>query len=128
MADAKKEYISILEGEGEIRISEDVICSVAVLAANEIPGVTVASGGIAGDIANLFGRKNIGKTVKVSLSEEAPSLDLTVTIDFGVHIHMATAQVQTAVAEAVDSMCGLKLAAVNIQVAGVNFEKPAESK
>ena len=126
MADTKKEhkdYISIMEADGEVRISEDVVVSIAAAAANDVPGVSVAQGGIVGEIANLLGRKNLGKTIRMQTTDNAVSIDMVVTIAFGVHIQQTTVKVQETVSEAIEAMCGLKVAAVNIQVAGVTFEK-----
>lgn len=55
------------DGQGTIRISDDVVKIIAGLAATEVTGVSGMSGGIAGGIAEKLGRKNLSKGVKAEV-------------------------------------------------------------
>jgi hypothetical protein len=57
------------EGMGEIRISSDVVSIIASNAALEVPGIAHFSGGIAGNISQVLGRKNPFKGIKVDITE-----------------------------------------------------------
>lgn len=48
---------SKLNEVGEIKISEEVVAIIAGIAAMDVPGVAGMSGGIAGGIAEMLGRK-----------------------------------------------------------------------
>ena len=52
---------------GTIRIADEVVSIIAGLAATEVEGVAGMSGGIAGGIAEILGRKNFSKGVKVEV-------------------------------------------------------------
>ena len=55
---------------GSIRIADEVVAIIAGLAATEVKGVAGMSGGIAGGIAEMLGRKNLSKGVKVQVGEK----------------------------------------------------------
>ena len=50
-----------------------VVSIIAGLAATEVEGVAGMSGGIAGGIAEILGRKNFSKGVKVEVGEKRSS-------------------------------------------------------
>ena len=55
---------------GTISYANDVIAIIAGLAATEIAGIAGMSGGISSGIAELLGRKNLTKGVKVEVGTE----------------------------------------------------------
>lgn len=111
---------------GAVRIANEVVGIIAGLAATEVPGIAGMSGGIAGGIAELLGRKNLAKGVKVEVGEREAAIDLFVVVDYGVRIAEVAAQVQAAVKRAVEEMTGLAVVEVNVHVQGVVF--PEEHK
>ncbi|MGQ9512055.1 Asp23/Gls24 family envelope stress response protein [Thermodesulfitimonas sp.] len=111
---------------GAVRIANEVVGIIAGLAATEVPGIAGMSGGIAGGIAELLGRKNLAKGVKVEVGEREAAIDLFVAVDYGVRIAEVAAQVQAAVKRAVEEMTGLAVVEVNVHVQSVVF--PEEHK
>ncbi|MEW6447029.1 MAG: Asp23/Gls24 family envelope stress response protein [Bacillota bacterium] len=111
---------------GAIRIANEVVGIIAGLAATEVPGVAGMSGGIVGGIAEMLGRKNLSKGVKVEVGEREAAIDLFVVVDYGVQIASVAGQVQAAVKRAVEEMTGLAVVEVNVHVQGVVF--PEEQK
>src|SRR5690554_7907925 len=71
---------------GDIRIANEVVGVIAGLAATDVEGVAGMSGGIAGGIAEMLGRKNLSKGVKVEVGEEQAAIDLFVVVEYGVRI------------------------------------------
>ena len=61
---------------GSIRIADEVVGIIAGLAATEIDGVAGMSGGIAGGIAEMLGKKSFTKGVKVEVGEKETAVDL----------------------------------------------------
>ncbi|WP_034638879.1 Asp23/Gls24 family envelope stress response protein [Desulfofalx alkaliphila] len=106
---------------GSIRVADDVVGIIAGLAATEIPGVAGMSGGIGGGIAEMLGRKNLSKGVKVEVGEREAAVDLHVIVEFGVRIPEVAASIQTNVKHAIEGMTGLKVVEVNIHIRGVVF-------
>ena len=115
--------------EGSIKIADEVVSIITGLAATEIEGVAGMSGGIAGGIADMLGRKNLSKGVKVDVDEESASVDVYVIIEYGKAIPDVAWQIQDNVKQAIEGMTGLSVKAVNVHVQGVNFpEEEEESK
>src|SRR5690606_20431320 len=99
---------------GELRIANEVVAIIAGLAATEVQGVAGMSGGIAGGIAEMLGRKNLSKGVKVEVGEEQAAVDLFVVDDYGVHIPTVWWNIQGNVKRATGSMTGLQVVVVNV--------------
>ncbi len=111
------------EINGSIRISDDVIATIASSAALEVQGVACMSTGIAGEIYEFIGKKNHGRGVKVDTSEENVKLDVFIIVDYGVKIHQVAGEVQQKAKTAVEEMTGLTASPVNIHVQGVTIKK-----
>jgi uncharacterized alkaline shock family protein YloU len=108
---------------GIIRIADEVVGIIAGLAATEVPGVAGMSGGIGGGIAEMLGRKNLSKGVKVEVGEKEAAVDLYVIVEFGVPIPSVAANIQSNVKQAIEGMTGLNVVEVNVHVQGVEFPK-----
>lgn len=108
---------------GVVKISEEVVSIIAGLAAIEIKGVAGMSGGLAGGIAEILGKKNLSKGVKVSVGEKEAAVDLFIIVDYGVRIPDVAFQIQENVKKAIETMTGLSVIEVNIHVQGVEMGK-----
>ncbi|HHX50474.1 MAG TPA: Asp23/Gls24 family envelope stress response protein [Clostridia bacterium] len=116
---------------GSIRIADEVVAVIAGLAATEVEGVAGMSGGIAGGIAEMLGRKNLAKGVKVEVGEKEAAVDIHVIVEFGVRIPDVALNIQQSVKKAIESMTGLKVVETNVHVQGVSFpqiERPEEDQ
>ncbi|KAB2951678.1 Asp23/Gls24 family envelope stress response protein [Heliorestis acidaminivorans] len=109
---------------GHIRIANEVVATIAGLAATEVEGVTAMSGGIGGGIAEMLGRKNLTKGVKVEVGEKEAAVDLNIVVDFGSKIPEVAKAVQENVKRSIESMTGLAVVEVNVHIQGVNFVPP----
>ncbi len=108
---------------GQIKIADEVVGIIAGLAATEVPGVAGMSGGLAGGIAEILGRKNLSKGVKVEVGEREAAVDLFIIVEYGAKIPDVSWQIQESVKKAIETMTGLKVVEVNIHVQGVNIDK-----
>ena len=111
---------------GQIKIADEVVGIIAGLAATEVKGVAGMSGGLAGGIAEMLGRKNLSKGVKVEVGERETAIDLYIIVEYGVKIPEVAWEIQEDVKNAVETMTGLNVVEVNINIQGVNIQK--ESK
>ena len=89
---------------GTIRIADEVVSIIAGLAATEVEGVAGMSGGIAGGIAEILGRKNFSKGVKVEVGEKEAAIDLYIIVKYGVRIPDIALNVQEAVKTAIENI------------------------
>ena len=110
----------IPEEVGSVKIADEVISIVAGLAATEVAGVAGMSGGLAGGIAELLGKKNFSKGVKVIVAGKTVTVEIYVIIEYGICIPEVAIEIQEKVKEAVESMTGFEVAAVDIHVQGIS--------
>ncbi len=110
---------------GSIRIANEVVSTIAGLAAIEIEGVAGMSGGIAGGIAEMLGKKSFTKGVKVEVGEKETAIDLYLIVKYGVRVPDVAIAVQENVKKAIENMTGLSVIEVNIHVQGVGFAEEA---
>lgn len=119
MADIVKKEVR----EDKIRIADEVIMTIAGIAASEIPGVVTLSGNLADGIVGMFGKKNPGRGVKVEAGEKEVVIDLSIVVEYGCRIHEVAKEIQSKVRSVVEDMTGLKAVEVNVGVLGVNVGK-----
>ncbi len=108
---------------GEVQIADEVVATIAGLAATEVKGVTATSGNVTNEIAGKLGKKNLSKGVKVVVNPDAVSVDMALTLDYGYGIPETAKLVQEKVKLAIENMTGLQVKEVNIRIAGVNIVK-----
>ena len=114
-----KDYISRADELGNIHIAEEVLAAVAAAAAMEVKGVSALAAGT--DIAELLGKKNQAKGVRIQVEEEKVSVELSVMMTYGNTIPEVGKAVQENVKSTMESVTGLEIAAVNVSVAGIVF-------
>ena len=120
MAD-HKEYWSTESDQGSIRISEDVVASIAALATSETAGVSGLYSTLTSDIVSFLSKKNQSKGVRIELGEEdTVRIEIGFLALFGHNICEVAKQVQENVKSSVESMTGLKVVEVNVH-GGVTF-------
>ncbi len=112
---------------GNIKISVDVIATIAGMAAGEIEGVNGLHSSFAGGIAEMLGaKKSSGKGVKVELNDNTAAIDLYIVVDYGVRIPELAWEIQENVKNHVETMTGMNVEKVNIHIEGVSFPKETE--
>ena len=119
--DQAKEMVKKDNSLGSIRIADEVVSIIAGLAATEVEGIAGMSGGIAGGIAEMLGRRNFAKGVKVEVGEKEAAVDLYIIVKSGVRIPDVALAAQENVKQAIENMTGLSVVEVNIHVQGVGF-------
>lgn len=113
-----------VEIAANLNISEDVIGIIAGLAASEVDGIAGMSLGFVDGINQILGgNKKYAKGVKIELDGKKVTVDLYVNVKYGVRIPDIAWSAQNAVKKSVENMTGLDVAAVNINVQGIIFDK-----
>ena len=115
-----KQYITQPQENGLVMISEDVVSTIANYALNEIEGFAGLAPKPGSDIVELIGKKNWGKGIKVTISEnDELTIDCNVLISYGASVVNVAKAVQTAVCSALESTTGAKVLGVNVNVCGI---------
>ena len=108
---------------GVVQIADEVVAIIAGLAATEVEGVDSMAGNITNELVGKLGMKNLSKGVKVDVTEEHVSVDLSLNIRYGYNIPSVSEQVQEKVSTAIENMTGLTVLDVNVKIAGVNMDE-----
>lgn len=112
------------ENLGIVKISDEVVSVIAGIAAEEINGVEDLQHLVGSNISQLLkGKKNIGKNVRVTLNEDYAIIDLNLAVEYGVKIPEVVGAVQENVKRTVETMTGLKVSSVNINVQSIFVPK-----
>ena len=112
------------EGAGNVKITDDVIAAIASAATVEVEGVFGHAANFAEGITGKLSRKNQSKGVVV----QSEGMDLYITTDItvqsGMKIQEVSREVQQKVKTAVETMTGLNVIAVDVNVfAGTDFKR-----
>lgn len=110
------------ESTGEVQIADDVVATIAGLAATEVEGVYAMTGNLTNELVGKLGVKNLSKGVKVVVEGGEVFAELAITVDYGVDVVEVAKTVQSKVKVAIENMTGLEVMAVNVKIAGVNIE------
>ncbi|MCM8833334.1 MAG: Asp23/Gls24 family envelope stress response protein, partial [Candidatus Omnitrophica bacterium] len=97
------------------KIDNDVLASIACVAATSVPGVNKVIKGFVGGIKKIFGKRQEGG-IKVILGEGEVSFELSIAVDYGTNIPEITYQVQKKIKEEVEKISGLKVLNIDVVV------------
>jgi len=112
------------ENIGSVQVADEVVAIIAGTAAMEVDGVVAPSGNLlTGDLAEMLGKKNLAKGVRVTVNDNIAVIDITIQVKFGHKIKEVSEEVQKRVKNAVETMIGLTAPEVNINVSGVFIDK-----
>ena len=113
-----------VEIANNLTISEDVIGIIAGIAAAEVEGVSGMTLGLVDGINQILGNnRKYSKGVKIELDGNNVIIDLYVIVKYGVRIPDVAFSIQNSVKSQVETMTGLNVQSVNINVQGVTFDK-----
>lgn len=108
---------------GTILISDDVVATIAGLAALETEGVASMSKGISEGLSKRLSGKNAQLGVSVDVGQVETSIHLRVILQYGMLIQDVCQQLQINVKDAVETMTGLRVVEVNVKVEGIAFKE-----
>ncbi|MFH1487256.1 MAG: Asp23/Gls24 family envelope stress response protein [Chloroflexota bacterium] len=113
---------------GETTIEDEVVASVAGIAAREVEGVaSLGQSSIQRAIAERVGTvAERTRGVEVEAGKRQAIVDLTLTIRYGFSIPKVVGEVRQKVAARLLEICGLEAIQINVRIVGVQF--PEETK
>ena len=113
---SSKEISSI----GEVMIADDVIATIAGLAATEVEGVSAMQGNVTNELVGKLGMKNLTKGVHIKVTEKGVAVELSVQMRYGYSIPKTCKSIQEKVKAAIENMVGLSVEVVNVHIVGVD--------
>ncbi len=115
-----KQYITQKQENGSVMISEEVISAIVARAVNDVEGIVGLEVKPGADIADLIGKKNWGKGVKITiLDDDSVKIECNVNVAYGCSVVNVANAAQEAVYNAVDSMTGVTIHSVNVNICGI---------
>jgi len=128
MAPTEFEADASTDAVSSLRISDEVVATIAGIAATEVDGVAGMSAGLISGISEMLGKKTFARGARVEVGEKETAMDLYVVVEYGVRIPEVAQRVQENVKRAVESMTGLDVVQVNVHVQGVVFQREGKEE
>ena len=118
---------------GTTTIQDSVVTSIISMAAEEVEGVETSHGGVKlpGDtsptvgefVDNITGGASRTRGLSVDVGERQTAADITINVEYGRPIPQVTQAVRERIIERVQSLTGLEVTEVNIQVNDVILQE-----
>lgn len=121
--DLEDDASDLFNDSDSMMITDEAIAVMAGVAASEVRGVSGMSGGFAGDIAEVFGRRNLSKGVKVITKNDTTTVDLFVIVKYGYRIPDLAYEIQETVKSTIENLSGIEVDSVNIHIQGIDYSE-----
>ncbi len=117
-------------GAGEITIADEVVASIAGVAAKEVEGVAgVGKFSVRRMLAErLGGAEGKARGVEVEVGTVEAVVDLSLNVLYGFNIPKIIAEVRKKVASRLIDLAGLEAKEINVHIVGIEFPEKVERK
>ena len=105
---------------GDIRISDDVLATLAIKASKEVEGLSGMVGGLVGKLTAVLGKKDTG--VDVDMKDGVATITLHIKVKYGVKIPEVAWKAQEKVKSMIESVTGITVEKVNVSVEAIDFD------
>lgn len=112
---------------GSLKISQDVLATIAKVAALEIDGVDSLAEPT-GSVRRIFSRGYAKTAIRIELSDDFAQIDIGINLKFGAKITEVCTAVQNNVKDNIQTMTGMAVSKVNVNVAGITFPEDTAPK
>lgn len=102
-----KDYVTTQLENGTVNINEEVVTTIVAAALRDLEGVVNG--------------KNDKKSIRVELGEDSVAVECGLVLLYGHSVVEVSRNVQTAVTNAVESMTGIKVSCVDVNVTGISM-------
>jgi uncharacterized alkaline shock family protein YloU len=122
---------SLQTDRGGTTIQSTVVAKIAGIAAQEVDGIRMGGGtsqAVGGFLGNITGSGGQTQGVSVEVGQEEAAVDLTMTAEYGKSIPQFSEAVRRNVINRVESLVGLRVTEVNINVSNVYFPQQEQQQ
>lgn len=115
---------------GNITVSKDVVAIIVAMEATKIKGIVGLTAGRKGMSAPILDKNNLTKGVEVIMNQNQKEVAITISLvaDYTVGIYQTARETQKNVKKAVETMTGLKVTKVDVNVLDVKFKEDLEKE
>ena len=114
------------EVKNEVQIAEEVIASIAGMAIKDMKGLVKLAGGFTEEISEAFGKKNVGKGIRVDIVEKEVKLEVNIVVEYGIKIPEIAQKIQEKIKVDVENMSGYKVNKIVVKVQGIDKKEDTE--
>ncbi len=115
-----------LETVGNLKISQEVVATIANYATKEIDGVaSMAYCPASVNLKKFLTKAQTTKSINIEMNDDVAVIDVYVNLKYGAKIPVVCEKIQKSVKSAVQNMTGIVVAKVNVFVAGITFGESA---
>lgn len=115
-----KQYITQIQDNGTVMISEDVVSTIVAQAVSEVEGVVCISSKPGAEIMDIISKKTWGKGIRITIEDdESLTISCDVVIAYGQSVVEVARAAQSAIISAVTSTTGVADVKVNLNVCGI---------
>lgn len=108
-----KQYITQIQENGNVMISEDVIATIVEHALTEVEGVVKVG-------ADVVGKKSWGKGIRITIAEDnSLTIGCNIIVGYGESVINVAKAVQENITSAVESVTGVSVTDVHVNVCGI---------
>ena len=119
----EENYAASAECLGDVRISDEVVANIAVIAAGEIDGLSYVVGDTKpNELKNIVGMKNYSKDIRVEVCDRIVSVDMAIAVKYGFSLPKVGKAVQERVRTSIENMTGLEVSDINVRIASVDVK------
>ena len=115
-----KQYITQIQENGNVMISEDVVAMIVANALAEVEGVGSLGVKPGIGIADFSMKKHWGKSLKILIAEDNTlAIEVSVMVSYNYSVVDVAKEIQAAVTSSVESTTGAKVTNVHVNVCGI---------
>jgi uncharacterized alkaline shock family protein YloU len=107
--------IEVTDENGRITIAEEVVSSIARIAAERVTGIARSSG-TSGGLKGIFGGEDPAPAVKLELANDQARIELRIAVEYGYPVHSVARGVQENVEVDVEKLAGVAVSSVDVYV------------
>ena len=133
--DGQQQESPLKTERGTTTIQDGVVSKVAGIAAQEVEGVRMGSGGASQAVGSIMsavpgvgGSGSVSRGVSVEVGEVEAAVDLSMSVEYGRAIHQTAEAVRTNVIRRVENLLGLRVTEVNITVNNLFFPQQEQQQ
>lgn len=115
-----KQYITQLQETGSVMISQEVIATIVAQAVVDVEGVNTIGNKPGVDMVDMIQKKSWGKGIKIVIDQDdSLFVECGIIVNYGQSVVSVAKAVQEAISSAINSMIGITVASVNVNVCGI---------
>lgn len=111
---------------GSLRISQEVLATIARVAALEVDGVASLAEP-SGSVGRFFSQGFSKPPIRVERKDDFGRVDIAINLNFGSKINQVCTAVQTNIKDNIQTMTGMAVSKVNVTVAGIVLPEEADN-